>query len=155
MTFQQMLIKRNFNCNDCIQSYNGTLDIHTSTSISLVYATQRWFLTDILKFRLIIIIIVIIIIIMQTGFPGPPRTWTSPIVQNLNLFLSLNLTIWTFLHWNASGKMVCDRQLTQKDMQSNSWSKVKYLTSRAASWATQVASIFRLLPLFTLEGTIC
>ena len=68
-----------------MQSYNGTLDLHTSTSISLVCKAyknvilskstleqgQRWFVTDMLKFRLmiiiIIILIIIIIIIMQTG----------------------------------------------------------------------------------------
>ena len=84
MTFQQMLIKRNFNYNDCMQWYNGTLDLHTSTCISLVYLKliksgilsksgleqgHRWFVTDELKFRIVIIIIIIIIIInlMQTG----------------------------------------------------------------------------------------
>ena len=95
MTFQQMLIKRNFNCNDCIQSYNGTLDIHTSTSISLVYATQRWFLTDILKFRLIIIII---IIIMQTGFPMTSENLNftdSPKSQPLSFFEFDHLNVFT------------------------------------------------------------
>ena len=61
-----------------MQSYNGTLDLHTSTSISSVCKAyknvilsksgleqgQRWFVTDMLKFRLIIIIIIIIIVIM-------------------------------------------------------------------------------------------
>ena len=71
-----------------MQSYNGTLELHTSTSISLVCKAyknvilsksaleqgQRWFVTDMFKFRLIIIIIIIIIIsiiiiiiIMQSG----------------------------------------------------------------------------------------
>ena len=65
-----------------MQSYNGILDLYTSTSISLVCKAyknviltksaleqgQRWLVTDMLKFRLlIIIIIIIIIIIMQTG----------------------------------------------------------------------------------------
>ena len=34
MAVQHMYIKRNFNCNDCMQSYNGTLGLHTSPNIS-------------------------------------------------------------------------------------------------------------------------
>ena len=59
-----------------MQSYNGTLALHTSTSVSCVCKAykniilsksaleqgQRWLVTDMLKFRLIIIIIIIIII---------------------------------------------------------------------------------------------
>ena len=80
MTFQQMLIMRKFNYNDCMQTYIRTLDLHTYKyqlglcnayknvilSKSGLEQGQRWFVTDTLKFRLIIIII-IIIIIMQTG----------------------------------------------------------------------------------------
>ena len=72
-----------------MQWYNGTLDLHTSTSISLVYVKlikcgifsksgleqgHRWFVTDILKFRIVILLIIIItmkiiiiINLMQTG----------------------------------------------------------------------------------------
>ena len=33
-----MPIQRNLDCNDCMQTYNGTLDLHIATSISLVNA---------------------------------------------------------------------------------------------------------------------
>ena len=62
-----------------MQSYNGTLDLHTFTRISLVCKAyknvilsksaleqgQRRFVTDMLKCRFIIIMIIIIIIIIK------------------------------------------------------------------------------------------
>ena len=80
------------------------------------------------------------------------------------LKMASNSTIGTFWHLNAffwtcwAKWLVVDRNTDGQAVRychSNSWSKVKYLTSWAVFWATQVVSIFRLLPLLTLEGTIC